>query len=64
MSGFDEFHSLAHFKMKNGLKGLFWHDICYGDQPLKVQFLDLFRMVGLKKATLHQMAPWNGNQNP
>jgi len=27
---------------------LFWHDVWCGDQPLKVQFLDLFRMACLK----------------
>ena len=63
MSGLDQLSSLVHFKVKNGLKILFWHDLCCGDQPRKIQFRSLFRMTRLKEATLHQVVTWNGGQN-
>ena len=34
-----------------------------GDQPLKDQFLDLFRMACLKDATVQQVVSWNSHQN-
>ena len=44
LSGLEHFKSLVHLGVKNGSRVHFWHDVWCGDQPLKIQFLDLFRM--------------------
>jgi len=43
-SELDLFKSLVHFKVGNGSRVLFWHDVWCGEQPLKDHFPDLFRM--------------------
>jgi len=52
---------LVHYRVKNGSKILVWHDVWCGDQLLKFQFLDLFRMVRLKEVTAHEVVSWNSN---
>ena len=62
MSDVDHFRSLVHYRVKNGSRILFWHDVWSGDQPLKCQSPDLSRMIPLKEATVHEVVCWNGNQ--
>ena len=61
MSDVDHFRSPVHYRVKNGSKVSFWHEVWCGDQPLKFQFPDLFRMARLKEATMHEVVSWNGN---
>ena len=51
-----------HFKVGNGSRILFWHDVWCGMQPLKDHFSDLFRMARRKDATVNQVVVWNGDQ--
>jgi len=44
LSGLERFKSWVHLEVKNGSRVRFWHDVWCEDQPLKIQFLDLFRM--------------------
>ena len=60
ISVFDDFKSLVNFEVKNGFRVLFWHDVWCGDQPLKDQFPDLFRMARFKDATMQQVVSWHG----
>ena len=62
ISDVDHLRSLVHYRVKNGLRILFWHDVCCGDQPLKFQLQDLFRMARLKEATVHEVVSWNDNR--
>jgi len=48
MSDDNHFRSLVHYRAKNGSRILFWHGLWCGDQPLKFQFPNLFRMARLK----------------
>jgi len=56
------FKTLVHFKVRNGSRVLFWQDVWCGDNSLKTQFPDLFRMARSKDAMVHQMLSWNGEQ--
>ena len=41
---------------------LFSHDSWCGDQPLRIQLPDIFRMTILNYATVQHMVSWNGGQ--
>ena len=43
---------LSSLEVRNGF---FWHDTWCGDQPLKVQFPNLFRLARLRDATVHDV---------
>ena len=43
--------------------GFFWHDTWCGDQPLKVEFPNLFRLARLRDARVHDIYSWNGTQH-
>ena len=51
-----------HFKVNSGSKVLFWQDVWCGENSLKSQFPDLFRLARFKDATVYQMLSWNGEQ--
>ena len=50
------------FKVGDGSRVLFWHDVWCGEQPLKDHFPDLFRMARFKDATVNHVVSWNGDQ--
>ena len=49
LAGLERFKSLAHFKVKNGSRVRFWHDVWCRNQPVD-SIPDLFRMTLLKDA--------------
>ena len=55
MSGVDHSCSFVQYRVKNGSKILFWHDVWCSDQTLKFQFPNLFRMTRLKETTVHEV---------
>lgn len=63
LAGLECFRSLVHVEAKNGPRVLFWHDVWCGDQPLKIQFLQLFRKAILKDATVHDVVSWKSDQS-
>ena len=52
--------SLVHFELESGSKVLFWCEAWCGDQLLKIQFPEVFRMALPKEATVHGVVSWNG----
>jgi len=48
---------------ENGSRVLFWHDKWCGEQPLKVQFPNLFRIACTRDATVHELLSWNWGQS-
>jgi len=38
-----------------------WHDVWCRNQPLKIQFPDLFRIALLKNVTVQDVVSWNGS---
>jgi len=61
LAGLERFKSLVHFQVKDGSRGLSWHDVSCGDGPLKTLFPDLFRMTRLNCATVQKVVSWNGD---
>ena len=57
------FKSFVRFDVRNGVRVFFWHDTWCGDQPLKVQFPNLFKLARLRDATVHDVYSWNGTQH-
>lgn len=47
-TGWREFSRYTRFKVGDGSKISFWHDMCCGEQPLKEAFLKLFSIACLK----------------
>jgi len=47
---------------RNGYRVLFWHDKWCGEQPLEVQFPNLFKMACLRDATVREVLSCNGCQ--
>jgi len=63
LSSLEVFKSFVCFEVRNGARALLWHDTWCGDQPLKVQFPNHFRMARLRYATVHDVSSWNGTQH-
>jgi hypothetical protein len=48
----DQFLQCGHFKVRSGTEIRFWEDTWVGDQPLKLAYPNLFRIVRKKSATV------------
>jgi len=57
----DFFKPNVRFEVGNGARVLFWQDKWCGEQPVKFQFPNLFRMASLRVATVQEILSWNGN---
>jgi len=61
LSNLEVFKSIVRFEVRNKAIVLFWHDMWCGDQPLTIQFPNLFRMECLRDARVHDVLSWNGS---